>query len=251
VVGVADKLKGQVAMAFAVVRGPQRWKPTSAQQAEGEVMKRWTASWAPWPAGARAVRHRAAQDAQRQAAAPRLQAVAEGRDPGDLTTMEDPGALQQVKELVRRAEVACTLAMPAMPCQPRALRPGLFCPGASPLPARGVRDVPAGVQGHGRETGGRWRPWRQRSALCVGKRAGHRSAGCRRTMPFSIAVAAQSCHRLPVHAPLQWLRRASARGSAGRRGWCFRRAACQPPWRWPAIAHAIAAAVPPAWGGQK
>ena len=29
-----------------------------------------------------------------------LQAVAERRDPGDLTTIEDPAALQQVKELV-------------------------------------------------------------------------------------------------------------------------------------------------------
>ena len=29
-----------------------------------------------------------------------LQAVAERRDPGDLTTMDDPAALQQVKDLV-------------------------------------------------------------------------------------------------------------------------------------------------------
>jgi propionyl-CoA synthetase len=29
-----------------------------------------------------------------------LQAVAEGRDPGDLTTMEDPAALQQVRAMV-------------------------------------------------------------------------------------------------------------------------------------------------------
>ena len=29
-----------------------------------------------------------------------LQAVAEGRDPGDLTTLDDPTALQQVRELV-------------------------------------------------------------------------------------------------------------------------------------------------------
>ena len=32
-----------------------------------------------------------------------LQAVAEGRDPGDLTTIEDPSALQQVKDLVAPA----------------------------------------------------------------------------------------------------------------------------------------------------
>jgi propionyl-CoA synthetase len=29
-----------------------------------------------------------------------IQAVAEGRDPGDLTTIEDPAALQQIKDLV-------------------------------------------------------------------------------------------------------------------------------------------------------
>jgi propionyl-CoA synthetase len=29
-----------------------------------------------------------------------IQAVCEGRDPGDLTTIEDPSALQQVKDLV-------------------------------------------------------------------------------------------------------------------------------------------------------
>ena len=29
-----------------------------------------------------------------------IQAVCEGRDPGDLTTIEDPGTLQQIKDLV-------------------------------------------------------------------------------------------------------------------------------------------------------
>jgi propionyl-CoA synthetase len=29
-----------------------------------------------------------------------IQAVCEQRDPGDLTTMDDPAALQQIKELV-------------------------------------------------------------------------------------------------------------------------------------------------------
>ena len=31
-----------------------------------------------------------------------IQAVCEGRDPGDLTTIEDPTALQQIQELVKR-----------------------------------------------------------------------------------------------------------------------------------------------------
>jgi propionyl-CoA synthetase len=29
-----------------------------------------------------------------------IQAVAEGRDPGDLTTMDDPAALQQIKDQI-------------------------------------------------------------------------------------------------------------------------------------------------------
>jgi propionyl-CoA synthetase len=29
-----------------------------------------------------------------------IQAVCEGRDPGDLTTIEDPGALAQLKDVV-------------------------------------------------------------------------------------------------------------------------------------------------------
>ena len=31
-----------------------------------------------------------------------LQAVAEGRDPGDLTTLDDPAALAQVRERLQR-----------------------------------------------------------------------------------------------------------------------------------------------------
>jgi propionyl-CoA synthetase len=31
-----------------------------------------------------------------------IQALAEGRDPGDLTTIEDPGALQQIQEALAR-----------------------------------------------------------------------------------------------------------------------------------------------------
>jgi propionyl-CoA synthetase len=30
-----------------------------------------------------------------------IQAVAEGRDPGDLTTMDDPAALQQIVDLLK------------------------------------------------------------------------------------------------------------------------------------------------------
>jgi propionyl-CoA synthetase len=33
-----------------------------------------------------------------------IQAVAEGRDPGDLTTIEDPTALQQIRDLIGAQE---------------------------------------------------------------------------------------------------------------------------------------------------
>ena len=31
-----------------------------------------------------------------------IQAICEGRDPGDLTTIEDPGSLQQIKQILGR-----------------------------------------------------------------------------------------------------------------------------------------------------
>jgi propionyl-CoA synthetase len=30
-----------------------------------------------------------------------IQAICEGRDPGDLTTIEDPTSLEQIKEIIR------------------------------------------------------------------------------------------------------------------------------------------------------
>ncbi len=100
VVGVADALKGQVPVAFVVLKDPAR--------AEGALQ---------CSAHAREVQHavdthigaigRPAQ-VHFVAALPKtrsgkllrrsIQALAEGRDPGDLTTLEDPAALEQVRE---------------------------------------------------------------------------------------------------------------------------------------------------------
>jgi propionyl-CoA synthetase len=33
-----------------------------------------------------------------------IQALAEGRDPGDLTTIEDPGALEQIKQSLKKRQ---------------------------------------------------------------------------------------------------------------------------------------------------
>ncbi len=102
VVGVADNLKGQVAMAFAVVRDAASIADDAARlKLEGEVMKQVDGQLGAVARPARVFfvtvlpKTRSGKLLRRA-----LQAVAERRDPGDLTTMEDPAALQQVKDLV-------------------------------------------------------------------------------------------------------------------------------------------------------
>jgi propionyl-CoA synthetase len=101
VVGVADQLKGQVAMAFAVVKDTSVLADDAAYlKLEGEVMKLvdTTIGAVGRPARVRFVsvlpKTRSGKLLRRA-----IQAVCEGRDPGDLTTMEDPAALQQIKDL--------------------------------------------------------------------------------------------------------------------------------------------------------
>lgn len=103
VVGVADNLKGQVAMAFAVLRDPQGAADDAARQRlEGEIMKTVDAQLGAVARPAR-VRFVGALPKTRSGKLLRraIQAVCEGRDPGDLTTIEDPTALEQVREQVR------------------------------------------------------------------------------------------------------------------------------------------------------
>ncbi len=102
VVGVADQLKGQVAMAFAVPKNAAALEtPEARAQLEAEVMKLVDSQMGAVARPARVhfvttlPKTRSGKLLRRA-----LQAVAERRDPGDLTTMEDPSALQQVKSLV-------------------------------------------------------------------------------------------------------------------------------------------------------
>ncbi len=102
VVGVADQLKGQVAMAFAVPRDATGLDSDAARlKLEGEVMKVVDGQLGAVARPSRVFfvttlpKTRSGKLLRRA-----LQAVAERRDPGDLTTMEDPAALQQVKALV-------------------------------------------------------------------------------------------------------------------------------------------------------
>ena len=102
VVGVADALKGQVAMAFVVLRDASiAATPAAALKLEGEVMQlvdRQLGAIAR-PARVRFVsllpKTRSGKLLRRA-----IQAVSEGRDPGDLTTIEDPSALQQIRDLM-------------------------------------------------------------------------------------------------------------------------------------------------------
>jgi propionyl-CoA synthetase len=100
VVGVADPLKGQVAMAFAVVRDTGLLADTAARlKLEGEVMKVVDAQLGAVARPAR-VRFVTALPKTRSGKMLRraIQAVCEGRDAGDLTTIEDPSALQQIRD---------------------------------------------------------------------------------------------------------------------------------------------------------
>ncbi|MBQ0943831.1 propionate--CoA ligase [Ideonella sp. 4Y16] len=104
VVGVADQLKGQVAVAFAVLKDPsQAASDADALKLEGAIMKVVDEQLGAVARPAR-VRFVSVLPKTRSGKLLRraIQAVCEGRDPGDLTTMEDPAALQQVKDLVAR-----------------------------------------------------------------------------------------------------------------------------------------------------
>ncbi len=102
VVGVADQLKGQVAMAFVVLKDPAlAASEADALRLEGAVMKQVDDQLGAVARPAR-VRFVNALPKTRSGKLLRraIQAVCEGRDPGDLTTMEDPAALQQMKALL-------------------------------------------------------------------------------------------------------------------------------------------------------
>ncbi|HMC15362.1 MAG TPA: propionate--CoA ligase [Albitalea sp.] len=102
VVGVADALKGQVAMAFVVVKDAASIADASAKlKLEGEIMKTVDQQLGAVARPSRVhfvsvlPKTRSGKLLRRA-----IQAVCERRDPGDLTTIEDPTALQQIRELV-------------------------------------------------------------------------------------------------------------------------------------------------------
>jgi propionyl-CoA synthetase len=104
VVGVADSLKGQTPVAFAVVKNASTVaEPESAARMKSEVMAtvdRELGAIAR-PGAVHFVtllpKTRSGKLLRRA-----IQALAEGRDPGDLTTIEDPGALEQIRSALGR-----------------------------------------------------------------------------------------------------------------------------------------------------
>jgi propionyl-CoA synthetase len=101
VVGVADQLKGQVALAFVVPREAPA-TPEAVRALEAQIMKHVDSQLGAVARPSRVLfvgllpKTRSGKLLRRA-----LQAVAEGRDPGDLTTLDDPNALAQITRLLR------------------------------------------------------------------------------------------------------------------------------------------------------
>jgi propionyl-CoA synthetase len=105
VVGVANQLKGQIPVAFAVVKDPSRVGSAAA----ADAMRKEVMDTVDRELGAIArpgavhfvtllPKTRSGKLLRRS-----IQALAEGRDPGDLTTIEDAGALEQIREALAAA----------------------------------------------------------------------------------------------------------------------------------------------------
>ncbi|MGH1360924.1 MAG: propionate--CoA ligase [Burkholderiaceae bacterium] len=102
VVGVADKLKGQVAVAFAVLRDSSKGETSEQSMAlEGEVMKVVNGQLGAVARPSR-VHFVTALPKTRSGKVLRrsIQAICESRDPGDLTTIDDASTLDQVSKAV-------------------------------------------------------------------------------------------------------------------------------------------------------
>ena len=102
VVGVADQLKGQMPLAFVVPKDPARIATAEGRkQMEKEVMATVDSQLGAIARPSRVhfismlPKTRSGKLLRRS-----IQALAEGRDPGDLTTIEDPSALEQIRGAV-------------------------------------------------------------------------------------------------------------------------------------------------------
>lgn len=104
VVGVEDSLKGQVPKAFAVVKDPSLLDdPTQRAALEKDVIARVAAQLGAIANPARVYfvnqlpKTRSGKVLRRS-----IQALAEGRDPGDLTTLDDPAGIEQIRQIIQQ-----------------------------------------------------------------------------------------------------------------------------------------------------
>ncbi len=103
VVGVADALKGQMPLAFAVAKDVSKLgTPEGRRQLEKEVLETVDRHLGAI-ARPKAVHFVSLLPKTRSGKTLRrsIQALAEGRDPGDLTTLEDPAALEQIRSALK------------------------------------------------------------------------------------------------------------------------------------------------------
>jgi propionyl-CoA synthetase len=104
VVGVADAIKGQVPLAFAVVKDAAKVETPAARAAEEKAVLDTVDKLLGAIARPSRVHFVTLLPKTRSGKLLRrsIQALAEGRDPGDLTTIEDPAALEQIRDAVAR-----------------------------------------------------------------------------------------------------------------------------------------------------
>jgi propionyl-CoA synthetase len=99
VVGIEDKLKGQVAIGFAIPKDA-----SNVVNLEAELMKTVDSQLGAVARPARVYivtalpKTRSGKIVRRA-----LQAVAEGRDPGDISTMEDQSVLAHIKTVIQES----------------------------------------------------------------------------------------------------------------------------------------------------
>jgi len=100
VVGVEDALKGQMPLAFAVAKTAVEDREKLEKEVLETVDKQLGAIGRP-----RAVHFVTLLPKTRSGKTLRrsIQALAEGRDPGDLTTIEDPNALDQIRNALKES----------------------------------------------------------------------------------------------------------------------------------------------------
>ena len=103
VVGVADALKGQMPMAFAVLKNPAAVQTDEGRKAEEKAIMATVDKELGAIARPGRVHFVTLLPKTRSGKLLRraMQALAEGKDAGDMTTLEDPSALEQIKAVLK------------------------------------------------------------------------------------------------------------------------------------------------------